>query len=565
MKFLKVDSKGKRCTGYDSFLPMPEELTIVDFERKIPQDLRESFLRELAATCQELVLLLPLKDLEQEDWDLLANLPLAGFCLRMKLLPSPDRTARNRQCLSFAQFLRGKGRKMLVCLDLCSPTLSELGPTLHLFAETGVEIIFLNARPLDPETDARWLRQALEDLEKFSSERPLINFVNTRHAEWGSAHYWNNLSLNKFSGPKVVDIDVSNSCTHNCVFCGLYSPSIENSLQLTALRRAQVDRDQCLQLIDELPPYLELLQFGGAGDPFTHKSVMEFIRKAKNRGFPVEILTNFAYMDSEKLLELHQLAQKSSSRLEFFVNFSGATAETYIRTRPNQSAKNYGKIIQDLEAAGEWHRRDGKGMDITLMMVANRYNYHEMTQFLELGHGLGVQKVWIKPMEVHGPHTLEQLIPDNETEIYAQKLQEALNLSQKLDLPLHLPHVMEAVIEKSLENPEAPANASVQSKVQNGQLALDYYSHHPCRISLNYMRIPVDSNIYPCCIINRPIGSMKGKKWKEIWHSGPYNQFRQKMERIHLEKFHIKDPEWSFCQQCPHVGMAHDYGTGTTL
>jgi hypothetical protein len=51
------------------------------------------------------------------------------------------------------------------------------------------------------------------------------------------------------------------------------------------------------------------------------------------------------------------------------------------------------------------------------------------------------------------------------------------------------------------------------------------------------------------------MGDTKTDDWRKIWHSQAYDVFRQKLRRIHLEKFHLVDPEWFPCQFCSHVNV----------
>lgn len=85
------------------------------------------------------------------------------------------------------------------------------------------------------------------------------------------------------------------------------------------------------------------------------------------------------------------------------------------------------------------------------------------------------------------------------------------------------------------------------------QTPADLYSTHPCMIGYAYMRLEVSGAARSCCIAKHSIGSLEDRTWREIWRSEAYAAFRAKMLRIPEEKFHLKDPEYLFCQQCSHV------------
>ncbi|MGZ3688021.1 MAG: SPASM domain-containing protein [Bdellovibrionota bacterium] len=91
--------------------------------------------------------------------------------------------------------------------------------------------------------------------------------------------------------------------------------------------------------------------------------------------------------------------------------------------------------------------------------------------------------------------------------------------------------------------------------LMNGSVPSTLYSRIPCTVGYSYIRFEVDGTVRPCCVARHPIGSLAGSSWRQIWRSAAYQAFRTKMARIHLERFHLTDPEFVFCQQCSHMGQ----------
>ena len=82
----------------------------------------------------------------------------------------------------------------------------------------------------------------------------------------------------------------------------------------------------------------------------------------------------------------------------------------------------------------------------------------------------------------------------------------------------------------------------------------DFYSKHPCYIGFAFVRVEVSGEVRACCIAKHTIGQLeKDGGWRAVWRSAAYEAFRAKMLRIHTEKFHLHDPEFSFCQQCSNL------------
>lgn len=101
-------------------------------------------------------------------------------------------------------------------------------------------------------------------------------------------------------------------------------------------------------------------------------------------------------------------------------------------------------------------------------------------------------------------------------------------------------------------------NEKVSLNVLNGDIPSDFYSNNPCMIGYSYIRFEVTGTIAPCCVAKHTIGNAYEQDWRDVWHSGAYENFRRKMSRIHIDKFHLTDPEWTFCQQCSHLSINQD-------
>ncbi len=93
----------------------------------------------------------------------------------------------------------------------------------------------------------------------------------------------------------------------------------------------------------------------------------------------------------------------------------------------------------------------------------------------------------------------------------------------------------------------------IKLEVVNGNIPGSFYSESPCLIGYNYIRFEVSGEIAPCCVAKHRIGSVYDQDWRDVWFSGAYENFRKKMARIHVDRFHLTDPEWTFCQQCSHL------------
>jgi hypothetical protein len=111
---------------------------------------------------------------------------------------------------------------------------------------------------------------------------------------------------------------------------------------------------------------------------------------------------------------------------------------------------------------------------------------------------------------------------------------------------------MNSDLEKA-SNEKDVSNDRIDYGVKNGSFPSQLYQEIPCLIGYSYLRLMVDGNLLPCCVARHEIGDVNVMDWRQIWHSGAFENFRKKTSRIHIDKFHLTDPEWTFCQQCSHI------------
>jgi MoaA/NifB/PqqE/SkfB family radical SAM enzyme len=280
---------------------------------------------------------------------------------------------------------------------------------------------------------------------------PLIDIhfsFENRHART-----WAVQTESPFCGPEEFHIDLSNRCTHSCVFCALYSPAVTADLkasgrlnkQLRDFMGAQLEEGKALDLIHSLPLGTRIVQFGGAGDPMLHPRVLDLITRLRERAITVEVLSNMEYLkepDLERLTTLGggkfaHLGGTNLPALLFTVNLSAASPETYVRTRPRQTAETFRKVLENLRRlSGLRARNGGHGAHFRLMCVLNRLNYHEASRYVELAAEIGALDVWFKPLEIHHPSHYGLEIPEKEWPRFRREMMKALERAERLAMPV---------------------------------------------------------------------------------------------------------------------------------
>ncbi len=321
-------------------------------------------------------------------------------------------------------------------LRLQSQGLNFVASFAKYYFELGRDFLLLDPADLSFE-EAPALKRSFDWMKMYVAKKSGIYFS----PDHPRARNWEALTENVFRGPRIVDIDVANTCTHNCNFCGLYNeeilkkhladgvdgkfqPPIEKQYQ------AKIDTNLAKKLIAELPHRVEHLTFGGLGDPFTHPDILEFIQASLRRGFKTTVYSNYAYMNEDKLERMHSLCSANPFSLHFIVNLSAASGETYAAIRPNQTAKTFERVLKYLKLSSTKRQVDGRGITFTLMSVTNATNYRDMPDLVARALETGAMALWIKPMEIHGEGTLAHLIREEELMDYAYHAKTTLALAR---------------------------------------------------------------------------------------------------------------------------------------
>jgi len=421
-------------------------------------------------------------------------------------------------------------RALIPELSECTEVEQTATTIINLFDSFQIPFLFID---IDGEPDSKRVllyKNVFELLrKKHFSKTIYFSFSNTDHEEWSLK------TKNTFSGITTVHLDLSNKCTHSCVFCGIWGPDFIEEMKKQSngslsqdyveFMNRQMPYEKTRQILNALPATLQKVQFGGAGDPLTHPQWFPILSEWRSRGLSVEVLTNFEYPTREEIENLHALS-RGKRNFSFLINVSAATAETYSKIRPRQSTAIFEKVISNIGHAHQLRKRDGYGLALTIVNIINSQNYKEAIQMIELAHQLGVG-VWLKPVEVHSHLHQKYAIPENEMDDYKAILRKAANRASELGVELSL--------EEQLLNHIGDA---------------DLYKSVPCTVGYTYARFEVDGTLRPCCITNESMGNAFHSSVEQVWHSPRYDEWRKKFLSPDNTPFYE-----DFCKMCPHIPL----------
>lgn len=160
--------------------------------------------------------------------------------------------------------------------------------------------------------------------------------------------------------PKMIVCDLAHPCNAKCSHC-VYTNFIE-------LRRHDggtpfMKPGLFKKIADEAGQYKAFLRITGAGEPFLHKSILDLVEYAKNKGCKVGIITNGSIMDDDRIT---RLLNCSLDAIEFSVD--AADPETYARIR---RGLNFDKLVEHVKRFVQL-RNQHKSKTIIMCSIVNQ-------------------------------------------------------------------------------------------------------------------------------------------------------------------------------------------------
>jgi hypothetical protein len=213
-------------------LLMPKELALVRLSQIINVEDCAADLQKIFARSSEAFLHIDLVILEknfQELETLLQRFNIKNICLRLPMDPvSAERLqwagyARKDEDV-FETFVKIQGRlpTVKICPEIdLDGDLHLLGPILAQFTRIEPDWIALFSKRRPEGAQLQAVKDGFLHLRINQTKKIPMHFFLTADL----SEEWNLKSNNLFNGPKYVHLDIANTCTHSCIFCGLYSPA----------------------------------------------------------------------------------------------------------------------------------------------------------------------------------------------------------------------------------------------------------------------------------------------------------------------------------------------------
>jgi MoaA/NifB/PqqE/SkfB family radical SAM enzyme len=292
------------------------------------------------------------------------------------------------------------------------------------------------------------------------------------------------------SAPPMVQVEVTNKCNLNCVFCSRH----DHDLAL-----GDLPPDLVPDILSFSRKSRELIPFG-YGEPLVAKVFNEFM--CRGLGATFSFTTNGVLLTQETFGRLVQESGRPIKQITFSID--GANPDTYGAVRERSS---FDKVWQNLEDANEYKKRHSlKLPELWINFVAMKRNIEELPEMVRKAADAGVSRIIVFHLVVWDEEREQECLLFHQelaSEMFISAAKVADECGVTLDLPIDF---------------RAAAGSAKPDGIPR------------CYQPWSYTYIRHDGVVQACCFSNDFVmGNLADQSLSEIWNGEKYRRFRSEV------------------------------------
>jgi radical SAM protein with 4Fe4S-binding SPASM domain len=275
--------------------------------------------------------------------------------------------------------------------------------------------------------------------------------------------------------PYAASIEPSNTCNLRCLECPIGQKSSDSKKPLMELNDFKL-------IIHKLSSTVCYLMLYFQGEPLMNKQISAMVSLAKMKCIFVSMSTNGHYLNENMC---RQLIQSGLDHL--IISVDGLSQSSYESYRKGGNLELVKKHIHTLVAMKRQYKSETPF--ITVQFLVTSANEHEMPAVRKWQQEAGFDALVFKSIQIYDVENYTLLLPSN------------------------------------------PKYRRYEVSGQNGHLELKNEIKNCSRIWTTTV-IDHQGNMVPCCYDKKGmhvIGNLKQYQLKDLWKSGRFNEFRQKV------------------------------------
>ena len=318
---------------------------------------------------------------------------------------------------------------------------------------------------------------------------------------------------NNNSSPKIIQVEVSTTCNASCIYC---PRTILRSKWVSSF----MDPRLLHKIVNEIASTgsLEYIHLQGWGEPLLHPRLTDIINIVKGR-------VNFGLTTNGLLLSDDTIGKLLESGISVIsVTFAGAYPVTHDSIRVGCSFRT---MVNNVRKIISFKRKLGSDVKVVANYIMTSMNIHELVDFMELCHELGVEEVVLNNLT----YILSKQM--STWKVFADPVEQGSRI---------INHAIDAAMRRARELgirifayslncwelsecPERPTESMFISV--NGEVS-------PCV----FLNLPIKDNYMPRCFMGKCFrvrklifGNVNNNDVLSIWRSRDYLDFRLKFTR----------------------------------
>jgi len=233
-------------------------------------------------------------------------------------------------------------------------------------------------------------RNLEEYYNKFANEKSAIFTSNKIFAHMDKLKEYLNPDTKMTVGPITVELHPSTKCNHACPGCVYSIQNINNS------QKQIFDMDLFPQLLEDMRTLkVKGVNISGGGEPLTHPECIEIIKRLKESGFDVGLITNGALMKESYNIPILENCQ--------WIRFSIDAGSDDIYKEMHGNVANFEdtverikKLIRDKNDKSMWNTPNQTTIGVSYLLTPN--NYLDVIPAINLFEKIGIDYIQIKPI-----------------------------------------------------------------------------------------------------------------------------------------------------------------------
>ncbi len=272
--------------------------------------------------------------------------------------------------------------------------------------------------------------------------------------------------------PIAVEIDLTNVCNHNCIWCMFdsFRKRVPESLKT----------DLVMKLKEDLKAYgVKAVTFVGGGEPLVHKD-FSMICEEYLKDFDVGVVTN------GELINKHIEVLKKCKFVR--ISLDAGTSRTHKRLH-RSVGESYRKIMNNIRSL-----RTSTELIIGVAFLVHPENYYEIPDLATFLSAMGVNYLQVRPVYMKGLKFNEKMLAD-----------------------------LEVILNEAENNVKDTNMAFITFRNRFSEFNGNDFRPTSCKAHSLLSIIGADSTLYLCCQLRGnskfALGDLKEKSFMDIWKS----------------------------------------------